>query len=81
MTFIEDSLRILTQWSDQLVYLRDFRGSKLPQISKHTVWLGLQTRAESPPFSHPFATQQWLIEAFFLAAYSSLGDHTSLPNR
>ncbi|KAI2790951.1 Surfeit locus protein [Penicillium oxalicum] len=24
VTFIEDSLRILTQWSDQLVYLRDF---------------------------------------------------------
>ncbi|EPS25411.1 hypothetical protein PDE_00344 [Penicillium oxalicum 114-2] len=28
VTFIEDSLRILTQWSDQLVYLRDFR--KIP---------------------------------------------------
>ncbi|KAJ5950628.1 uncharacterized protein N7479_009041 [Penicillium vulpinum] len=25
VTFIEDSLRILTQWSDQLLYLRDFR--------------------------------------------------------
>ena len=30
VTFIEDSLRILTQWSDQLVYLRDFRHSKIP---------------------------------------------------
>lgn len=29
VTFIEDSLRILTQWSDQLLYLRDFRKSKL----------------------------------------------------
>lgn len=25
VTFLEDALRILTQWSDQLVYLRDFR--------------------------------------------------------
>lgn len=30
VTFIEDSLRILTQWSDQLVYLQDFRNSKIP---------------------------------------------------
>ena len=29
VTFLEDSLRILTQWSDQLVYLRDYRKSKL----------------------------------------------------
>ncbi|KAJ5902015.1 Surfeit locus 4 [Penicillium taxi] len=30
VTFLEDSLRILTQWSDQLQYLRDFRSSKIP---------------------------------------------------
>ena len=28
VTFLEDALRILTQWSDQLVYLREFRHSK-----------------------------------------------------
>ena len=28
VTFIEDSLRIVTQWSDQLLYLHDYRGSK-----------------------------------------------------
>lgn len=28
VTFLEDTLRILTQWSDQLHYLRDFRKSK-----------------------------------------------------
>jgi SURF4 family len=27
VTFLEDALRILTQWSDQLVYLKDFRHS------------------------------------------------------
>lgn len=26
VTFIEDALRILTQWSDQVYYLRDYRG-------------------------------------------------------
>jgi hypothetical protein len=30
VTFIEDSLRIITQWSDQLVYLREYRKSKRP---------------------------------------------------
>jgi hypothetical protein len=30
VTFIEDSLRIITQWSDQLVYLREYRKSKHP---------------------------------------------------
>lgn len=28
VTFLEDALRILTQWSDQLVYLHDYRHSK-----------------------------------------------------
>ena len=27
-TFLEDALRILTQWTDQLVYLHDYRHSK-----------------------------------------------------
>ena len=27
VTFLEDALRIITQWTDQLVYLRDFRNS------------------------------------------------------
>lgn len=28
VTFLEDALRILTQWSDQLLYLHDYRHSK-----------------------------------------------------
>lgn len=27
VTFLEDALRILTQWSDQLIYLKDYRHS------------------------------------------------------
>ena len=30
VTFFEDALRIITQWSDQLLYLRDYRHSKTP---------------------------------------------------
>ena len=29
VTFLEDALRIMTQWNDQLVYLHDYRHSKL----------------------------------------------------
>ena len=29
-TFIEDALRIITQWSDQLLYLHDYRHSMAP---------------------------------------------------
>lgn len=28
VTFLEDALRIITQWGDQLLYLRDYRHSK-----------------------------------------------------
>lgn len=28
MTFIEDALRIITQWNDQLTYLGEFRNSQ-----------------------------------------------------
>jgi hypothetical protein len=28
VTFLEDALRIITQWNDQLLYLQDFRKSK-----------------------------------------------------
>lgn len=28
VTFIEDAIRIITQWDDQLHYLKDFRHSK-----------------------------------------------------
>lgn len=34
VTFLEDALRILTQWSDQLLYLHDYRHSKL-QLPNH----------------------------------------------
>lgn len=29
VTFLEDTLRIMTQWNDQLIYLRDYRKSKI----------------------------------------------------
>ena len=29
VTFLEDALRIITQWSDQLTYLHNYRHSKL----------------------------------------------------
>lgn len=32
VTFLEDALRIITQWSDQLLYLHDYRHSKSPQV-------------------------------------------------
>lgn len=28
VTFLEDALRIFTQWSDQVIYLREYRHSK-----------------------------------------------------
>ncbi|CAK39899.1 uncharacterized protein An08g03960 [Aspergillus niger] len=34
VTFIEDSLRMITQWNDQLLYLRDYR--KIPWGITHT---------------------------------------------
>lgn len=38
VTFIEDALRIITQWSDQLLYLHDYRHSmsRTPYQGKHT---------------------------------------------
>lgn len=32
-TFIEDAIRIMTQWGDQLLYLHDYRHSTLTPIS------------------------------------------------
>jgi hypothetical protein len=38
VTFLEDALRIITQWGDQLVYLHDYRHSKpLPPTARDTV--------------------------------------------
>lgn len=37
VTFLEDALRILTQWNDQLLFLRDYRHSMFLGIFK-TVW-------------------------------------------
>jgi hypothetical protein len=28
-TFMEDAIRIMTQWNDQLLYLKDYRHSKI----------------------------------------------------
>lgn len=33
VTFLEDALRIMTQWNDQLVYLHDYRHSKQKTIT------------------------------------------------
>lgn len=33
VTFLEDALRIVTQWADQLIYLRDYRGSEFYTIA------------------------------------------------
>lgn len=30
VTFLEDAIRIITQWSDQLIYLKDYRHSMWP---------------------------------------------------
>lgn len=32
VTFLEDALRIITQWSDQILYLHDYRHSTHTQI-------------------------------------------------
>lgn len=36
-TFMEDAIRIVTQWNDQLLYLKDYRHSKIL-----TNWIGLR---------------------------------------
>lgn len=36
VTFLEDALRIMTQWNDQVYYLRDYRGCmNAPYFSSH----------------------------------------------
>ena len=35
VTFLEDALRIITQWSDQLIYLHDYRHSMLCLSSEY----------------------------------------------
>lgn len=37
VTFLEDALRILTQWGDQLVYLREYRHSEYTTESSYGV--------------------------------------------
>lgn len=66
VTFLEDALRILTQWSDQLIYLKDYRHSmfiepetQMPQRAKTT----------SVTFNANSCTT------------STLGSHTPLPHR
>lgn len=44
VTFLEDALRIITQWSDQLLYLRDYRHSKCPRWSVETPEPSQQSR-------------------------------------
>jgi hypothetical protein len=44
VTFIEDAVRIITQWSDQLLYLHDYRHS----ASSSRLILPLQLRAPTP---------------------------------
>lgn len=53
VTFLEDALRIITQWNDQLVYLHDFRKSIahtfLPPSSSHDTIPFLTYSSSSPP--------------------------------
>ena len=38
VTFLEDALRIITQWTDQLVYLHDYRHSKQDTWQSELDW-------------------------------------------
>jgi len=52
VTFIEDALRIVTQWSDQLTYLHDYRHSESPppHNPQHTKDRKLyETKLTKPP--------------------------------
>jgi hypothetical protein len=39
VTFLEDALRIITQWTDQLVYLHDYRHSKHCVPKRHSKYM------------------------------------------
>jgi hypothetical protein len=69
VTFLEDGLRIITQWSDQLVFLRDYRGS---EFSRRSSLLGALLWSPAPLFRS--ATDKYVI-------HSTLGYHTSVPDR
>ena len=54
-TFIEDAIRIMTQWSDQLLYLHDYRHSTIPpsfpslQIPSPAILTYPSTMGPNPP--------------------------------
>lgn len=66
VTFIEDSLRILTQWSDQLLYLRDYRQSMIPFLPLIA------------PSVSTVSPVQWADLGFLVD--SSLGCHALVPH-
>lgn len=66
VTFIEDSLRILTQWSDQLLYLRDYRQSMIPFLPLIAPSVSTVSRV------------QWADLGFLVD--SSLGCHALVPH-
>lgn len=74
MTFIEDSLRILTQWSDQLLYLRDFRKSKIMPLLPDPDPRDLGVHGPTLPLYH-------CLTRFLCARFSSLGNHAHFPYR
>lgn len=43
VTFLEDALRIITQWSDQILYLHDYRHSTHVQSCRGWGFLSLAT--------------------------------------
>lgn len=48
VTFLEDSLRMITQWNDQLLYLRDYRKSKLtPRLRSSPAGCAVAPRMET----------------------------------
>lgn len=43
VTFLEDALRIITQWSDQILYLHDYRHSMHARSCRRWALLSLVT--------------------------------------
>lgn len=48
VTFLEDALRIITQWSDQLLYLHDYRHSMIPLYYYYTKLISISYSSMGP---------------------------------
>lgn len=57
VTFLEDALRIITQWNDQLVYLKDYRhswSSHSSLLPSHARFVTVESSANLSSFSVPW---------------------------